>query len=68
MNDNVYEITSDIYKTFSSTAYTGKNLKNESDIWMMDNYKKDITYTGIREKPTERKSFFLKNDSKISWD
>ena len=35
--DNIYDLTPEIYKALSDTGYTGKTMKNESDILMMSN-------------------------------
>ena len=35
INDNNYDLASEIYKALSSTSYNGKIMKNESDILMM---------------------------------
>ena len=32
INDNIYELTSELHETFSSTSYTGKTMKNENNI------------------------------------
>ena len=32
INDNIYELTSELHETFSSTFYTGKTMKNENNI------------------------------------
>ena len=31
LNDNVYELTPELHKSLSSTGFTGKNLKDDSD-------------------------------------
>ena len=36
-----------MYKTFSTTSYTGKTMKNEIDNLMMNNNVRDISYTGV---------------------
>ena len=34
-NDNIHDLTPEIYKALSSTSYTGKTMKNEDDILTM---------------------------------
>ena len=56
-NDNIYTLTPVVYKALSSTSYTGKSMKNESDILMMYNIINDSNYTGIGDKSSKRKAF-----------
>ena len=58
IKDNIYDLTPEIYKAPSDTGYTGKNMKNENDILMMNNIINDLGYTGIGDKPSKRKKFF----------
>ena len=58
IRDNVYELTPEIYKALSYTGYTGKTMKNENDILMMYNIINDLGYTGIGDRPSNRKTFF----------
>ena len=58
IRDNDHELTPEIYKALSSTGDKGKNMKNESDILMMNNIKRDLGYTGIGDRPSARKTFF----------
>ena len=37
IKDNIYTLIPEIYKALSSTSYTGKPMKNEHDILMMNN-------------------------------
>ena len=53
--DNDYELTAEIYKNLSYTGYTGKTMKKENDILMMNNTIKDLGYTGVG--PSNRKTF-----------
>ena len=55
--DNVYELTPEIYKALSDTGYTGKIMKNENDILMMNNNITDLGYTDVGDKPSKRKTF-----------
>ena len=58
IGDNVHETTPEIHKALSSTGYTGENMKNENDISMMNNIIRDLGYTGIGDKKTNRTTFF----------
>ena len=40
-------------------------MKNESDILMMNNIKNDLGYTGLRDYPSKRKTFFTKTLPKL---
>ena len=57
INETVYELTPEINKALSDTGYTGKTMKNESDILMMNNIIRDLGYTGDVDKPSKRKTF-----------
>ena len=65
INENIYELTPEIYKALSDTGYTGKDMKNESDILMMDNIIRDLGYTGREDRDSKRKTFFLKKLPKL---
>ena len=65
MNQNVYDLTAEISKALSSTSYTGKTMKVQSDILMMDNIIRDLGYTGIGDRGSNRKTFFTKLLPKI---
>ena len=65
INENIYELTPEIYKVLSDTGYTGKDMKNESDILMMDNIIRDLGYTGRDDRDSKRKTFFLKKLPKL---
>ena len=56
--DNVFELTPEIYKALSATGYTGKTMKNENDILMMNNTIGDLGYTGGGDRKINRKIFF----------
>ena len=64
IRDNDYELTPEFYKSLSYTGYTGRTLKNENDILMMNNVINDLGYTGIVELlieiPKERHFFLQK--------
>ena len=57
IKDNVYELTPELYKALSHTGYTGKTMKNENDILMLNNIIRDLGYTGIGDYPSKRKIF-----------
>ena len=65
INENIYELTPEIYKALSDTGYTGKDMKNESDILMMNNIIRDLGYTGREDRDSKRKTFFLKKLPKL---
>ena len=46
IRDKDFEITPEIFKNLSHTGYTGKNMKIENDILMMNNIIDDLGYTG----------------------
>ena len=56
IRDNDYEITPEIYKAVSYTGYTGKCMKNETDILIMNNIINDLGYTSVGDKKSNRKS------------
>ena len=65
INENIYELTPEIYKALSDTGYTGKDMKDESDILMMNNIIRDLRYTGRDDRDSKRKTFFLKKLPKL---
>ena len=56
-NENVHDLTPEIYKSLSSTSYTGKTTKNENEILMMNIIINDFGYAGIGDKKSNRKIF-----------
>ena len=60
IKDNIYDLTPEIYKALSDTGYTGKTMKNESDILMMNNIINDLGYTGVGDRYSKRKTFLTK--------
>ena len=40
------------------TGYTGKDMKNENDILMMNNIIEDLGYTGRKDRDSERQTLF----------
>ena len=65
IRDNDYELTPEIYKALSYTGYTGKTVKNENDILMLNNIINDLGYTGVGDKTSKRKTFFTKTLPKL---
>ena len=65
IKDNIYDLTPEIYKALSDTGYTGKTMKNESDILMMNNIKNDLGYTGVGDRDSKRKTFLTKTLPKL---
>ena len=47
INENVYELTPEIYNALTYTSYTGNIMKDENDILMMYNIMRDLGYNGI---------------------
>ena len=64
-NENVYELTPEIYKALTYTTYTGNTMKDENDILMMYNVIRDLGYTGVGDRDSKRKTFFLKKLPKL---
>ena len=58
INENVYELTPEIYKALTYTTYTGNTMKDENDILMMYNIIRDLGYNGIGDRESKRKIFF----------
>ena len=59
IKDNIYDLTPEIYKALSYTGYTGKTMKNENDILMLNNIIRDLGYTGIGDYPSKGKKFLI---------
>ena len=54
----IYDITPEKHKALSSTSYTGKTMKNEMDLLMMNNIIRDQGYTCKGNRQSKRKTFF----------
>ena len=65
INDNVYDLTPEIYKDLSFTGYDGKTMKNENDILMLNNIINDLGYTGIGDHKSFRKTFLTEKLPKL---
>ena len=63
--DNVYELTPEVYKALFYPGYTGKPMKNENDILLTDIIENDLGYTGVGDRPSNRKTFLAKTLPKI---
>ena len=61
INENIYEVTPEIYKSLTSPLYTGKTMTNENDILMMNNIMNDLGYTDEGDRDWIRKTIFTKN-------
>ena len=61
IKENIYELTPEVYKALSNPIYTGKTMKIDDDFSMLYNILKDIKYTGIKDRPSNRKTFFTIN-------
>ena len=59
LRDSIYNTTDEIHKALSSTGYTSKSMKKDSDILMMNKIQNDIGNTGICDKSSKRKKFLL---------
>ena len=58
INENVYDLTPEVYKALTSTSFSGKTMKEESIILMMDKIINDLSYTGVGDRDSKRKTFF----------
>ena len=68
INENVYELTPEIYKALTYTTYTGNTMKDENDILMIYNIIKDLRYNGTGDRDSKRKTFFTKKLPKLVED
>ena len=65
IRDNGYEITPEICESWSYTGYTGKTMKNENDILMLNKVINHLDYTGFGDRPSNRKTFLTITVPKI---
>ena len=65
INENIYDLTPELYKASSSTSYTGKTMKIENDILTMYNIVRNLGYAGVGDKKLNRKTFFTKTLPKL---
>ena len=68
INENVYELTPEMYKALTYTTYNGRTMKDENDILMMYNIIRDLGYNGIGDRDSKRKIFFTKKLPKLVED
>ena len=68
IDENVYQLTPEIYKALTYTSYSGNTMKDENDILMMYNIIRDIGYNGIGDRDSKRKIFFTKKLPKLVED
>ena len=68
INENVYELTPEIYKALTYTTYTGNTMKDEKDILMMYNIIRDLGYNGTGDRDSKRKKFLTKKLPKLVED
>ena len=65
LNENVYDLTPEIYKALTYTTYTGNTMKDENDILMMYNIIRDLGYNGKGDRDSKRKTFLTKKLPKL---
>ena len=68
INENVYELTPEIYKALTYTTYTGDTMKDENDILMMYNIIRDLGYNGTGDRDSKRKKSLTKKLPKLVED
>ena len=56
--DNNDKLTPETDKASSYTRCTGNTMKDDSDILMMNNIIRDLGYTGVGDKQSNRKTYF----------
>ena len=56
INENIYELIREVYKALSNPLYTGNTMNNDDDFLMLYNSLKDVKYTGIEDRPSNRKN------------
>ena len=59
----IYDLTPEIYKVLSDTGYTGKNMKIENDILMINNIIRDLGYTGDVDRELKKRNILNNNTS-----
>ena len=68
INENICELTPEIYKALTYATYTGNTMKNEKDTLMMYKTVRDQGYTGIGDRDSKRQIFFTQKLPKIFED
>ena len=57
INENIYELTPEVYKALSNPLYTGNTLNNDDNFLLLYKILKDVKYTGSGDRPSNRKKF-----------
>ena len=57
IKENICDLTPEIYKALSDTGYTGKKMRSENDILMINIIIRDLGYTGDGDRESKRKTF-----------
>ena len=57
-NEDIYELTPELYKALSNPLFTGNTMNNDDDFLMLYKILKDVKYTGSGDRSTNRKKFF----------
>ena len=65
INDHVFDLTPELYKPLSYTGYTGNTMKNENEIFMMNNIMRDSGYTGDGDRKSKGKTFITMTPPKL---
>ena len=68
INENVNELTPEIYKALTYTTNAGNTMKDEKDILMMYNIIRDLGYNGTGDRDSKRKKFLTKKLPKLVED
>ena len=66
IRDNDYEFTPEIYKALSITGYTGRTMKKENDILMLNNFVRDLGDIGVGDRDSKRKTFLTITLTKLA--
>ena len=66
IRDQDYEITPEIHKALSYTGNTGKTMKKENDILIMNNNLRELGYTGVGDKDSKWKTTFTITPPKLA--
>ena len=64
IKDNVYDFTPEIHKALHQEDVQAQKCRKDSDVLMYHNFMKDVGYTVIRDKSSERKTFTLEDPPK----
>ena len=64
LRDFIHNLTHEVHKALSSTGFSGKSMKKDSDFLLMNNIENDLGYTSEGDKSSKRTSFLLKHLAK----